>query len=102
MGARAVIALALAAACAGPAPSAEIVAVTPSPEPGHERALVAVHNAGGQGEVTIEVTLHAQGGRPIRETKTLDMEAHERLSLTIDVPAPAGDYTATVAAKYPD
>lgn len=101
MGARAVIALALAAACAGPAPFASVVAVMPSPVPGRERVLAVVHNAGGKGEITLEVTLRARG-RSIRETKTLDMEAHERLSLTIDVPAPPGDYTATAAAKYPD
>ena len=102
MGARALIALALAAACAGPDPSAHVVAVVPSPEPGHERAVIAVHNAGAGGEITLEVTLRAPGGRSLRESKAIDMEAHEQLSLTIDIPAPPGDYTATATAKYPD
>ena len=96
------IAVALVAACAGPEPSARIVTVAPSPEPGHERVAIAVHNAGGEGEITLEVTLRAPGGRSIRKTETVDLEAHERLSLTVDVPAPPDDYTATVSAKYPD
>lgn len=102
MDSRALIVLALAAACAGPEPSAKIVAVERSPEPGHERVTVDVRNDGGHGEVTLELTLHGHGGVVVRDTRHVDMESHERLSVAIDVPAPPDTYTASIDVRYPD
>ena len=102
MGARALIAILLAAACAGPDPSAAVISVAPSPEPGKERVMLHVRNDGRHGEVTLELTPRGRGGRMVRDTLHIDMKAHERLEVAVDVPAPADSYTATVQAKYPD
>jgi hypothetical protein len=103
MGARPLIMLAAAlAACPGPQPSAWVVAVGPSPEPGRERVLLAVRNDGRHGEVSLEVTLRGARGNIVRETRHVEMQGDERLSLTVDVEVPPDDYTATVSTKYPD
>jgi hypothetical protein len=102
MDSRPLIALALVAACAGPVPSAKIIAVAPSPEPGHERVTVAVRNDGGHGEVTLELTLRGHGGIVVRDMRHVDMDSHQRLSLAIDIAAPADTYTASVDVRYPD
>lgn len=104
MGARTLIAIAAAAvaACTGPDPSATVRAVAPSPQPGHERVTVDVANSGRHGEVTLELTLRGRTGAVIRETRNLEMDGHQRLSLVIDVAAPLDTYAATVVAKYPD
>ena len=76
MDARALIVLALAAACAGPDPSAQVVAVERSPEPGHERAMVAVRNAGAEGEIRRSSSRCTRRvAARVRETKTIDMES---------------------------
>jgi hypothetical protein len=102
VGARALIALALVAACAGPRPSVSVVAVAPSPQPGHERVTLAVRNAGGHGEIELAITLRGRDGSVVRDTRTLDLDAGQRVVVAIDVAAPPGQYAATASALYPD
>jgi hypothetical protein len=97
-----VIAMSMSSGCAGPDPSAHMVELAPSPKPGCERATVSVDNDGGEGEVTVELTLQARDGARTRDTTNVEMKAHERLLLTVDVAARPDDYTAIVSATAPD
>jgi hypothetical protein len=94
-----ILALALVG-CAGPSPNVEGVAVTPSPLPGHMRVTGTLINHGGGGTVELVVTL--RGAATIRTDQTLEVDAHQRVELAIDVAAPAGSYTADVEAQYPN
>jgi len=94
-----ILALALAA-CAGPAPVVEGVAVAPSPVPGHMRVTGTLINHGGGGTVQLIVTLH--GPATLRDDEKVEVDAHQRVDLAIDVAGPAGTYTADVHAQYPN
>jgi hypothetical protein len=94
-----IVALALAA-CAGPAPVVEEVAVAPSPVPGHMRVTGTLINHGGGGTVELIVTLH--GAATLRADEKVEIDAHQRVELAIDVAAPAGNNTADVLAQYPN
>ncbi|HEX5061301.1 MAG TPA: hypothetical protein VFV99_18165 [Kofleriaceae bacterium] len=101
MDTRALIAC-LLVACTGPKPHAEVVTVAPSPVPGHERVTLAVRNDGRHGEVTLEITLRGASGSVLHDTHHIDVQADERISVVVDIAAPADAYTATVEAQYPD
>ena len=94
-----ILALALAA-CAGPAPVVDNVAVAPSPVPGHMRVTGTLINHGGGGTVELVVTLH--GAATLRADETVDVDAHQRVDLAIDIAGPAGTYTAEILAQYPN
>jgi len=94
------VVFALLIGCAGPRPTVDSVAVTPSPVPGHVRVTGSLVNRGGHGTVAIHVALH--GAALVREDFTIDVSADDRIQLAFDVTAPAGDYTATMTAEYPD
>lgn len=99
MAARSLILLALVA-CAGPVPSVDHIAVIASPLPGHVRVTGELVNRGGHGDVELVITL--RGPSTIRADQMIDVKDGEHLSLAIDVAAPAGAYTATVDAEYPN
>jgi len=101
MDTRALIASMLVA-CTGPQPRAEVVMVASSPVPGHERVTLTVRNDGRHGEVTLEIKLRGTNGIVMRDTRNIEMHGDEQLSLAVDIAAPAGTYTATALAKYPD
>lgn len=66
------------------------------------RVEAVLQNSGGAGQVKLHVRLHdRRSGRAIAASRTVEVERHERLDTVIDVPANAGDYTATVTAVYP-
>ncbi|HEY6033202.1 MAG TPA: hypothetical protein VIV58_03055 [Kofleriaceae bacterium] len=91
---------ALLIGCAGPRPTVGDVAVTASPVPGHVRVTGSLVNHGGHGTVEIHVALH--GAATLRTDYTIDVSSGDRIALAFDVAAPAGDYTATLTAEYPD
>jgi len=105
VGARAlVIAGVLAAGCAGPDPQIDRVEIAAPRLPGHVRVdLVVVNGSGGHGEVQIQIQLRsARPPHTVSAERTLELEGHQRLELTVDVPAPDGDYVAEARAQYPD
>jgi hypothetical protein len=95
------LALALLVACAGPATTVDQVAVAASPIPGDVRVTGTLvnHNAG-HGTVELEITL--RGPVVVRFSQTMAVEANERLALALDIPAPAGSYSAEVVPVYPN
>jgi hypothetical protein len=104
MGARKLIALILGvAACAGPRPMVDTqgIALTPG-KSGYERVTIELHNAnGGHGQIDVEITLHGQSGRLIREIRTIELRAHEHLQVVADIAAPEDIYVASIETKYP-
>ena len=105
MGARAVAVVAMVVlGCAGPAPGIERVEVVQSHRPGCVRVeLVVVNRSGGHGQVQIEIMLRAaRGGRTLTAERPLELDGHQRLELSVDIPAPDGDYVAEARAIYPD
>lgn len=98
-----ILACGVLAACSGPRPRAEVLSVAPSPQPGHTRVSLDVRNEGrGHGEVEVEVILTSPRGNRFRETQIVELDAEERVALTVDVAAPPDTYVAAVRTKYPD
>jgi hypothetical protein len=105
VGARAVAIIAVVVlGCAGPAPGIERVEVVKPQRPGCVRVeLVVVNRSGGHGEVQIEILLRtARPGRMLTADRSLELDGHQRLELSVDIPAPEGDYVAEARAIYPD
>ena len=100
-----VTAMLLLASCTGPRVAASDVRVTRSARPGMYRVEATLRNRGGKGQVTAKVRLRA--GAAAREAgvytaeQPIDVERDDQVRLVVDVPAPAGDYTATVSIDYP-
>jgi hypothetical protein len=90
--------------CAGPAPAIEHVEVAAPRLPGRVRvALVVVNHSGGHGQVQIEIALRAtRPGRTVVTERPLELDGHQRVELTVDIPAPDGDYVVEARAIYPD
>ncbi len=103
MDSRAVIAALALAACSGPRPRVDVVEIEAAPAAGYERVTLAVRNeSGGHGEIELTITLRGASGRRIEETRELELDAHQRLELVVDIAAPPDTYTAAVSAVYPD
>src|ERR1044071_8490955 len=105
MGARALaVAAAVLLGCAGPEPQIERVEVVAPRQPGSVRvAVVVVNRSGGHGEVQIKIRLRsADRAHTLAAERALEIEGHQRLDLTVDIPAPDGDYIAEANAVYPD
>lgn len=102
MGARNLILLMLlAAGCRGPRPEVRDVHVSPAPEPGRYRVEATVENrGGGEGDVVMILRLR-DGDRVVQERTQLELKPHETSHLVKDVEAPAGSWTAHIAAQYP-
>jgi len=79
------------------------VTVTPSPSPGHYRVEALVWNeAGGEGEISVEIRLQdVSSGRTIQQERQLQLRGRDRVTLVVDVAAPAATYRADVRAEYP-
>jgi hypothetical protein len=97
------LALAATAACAGPDPVVEHATVGPSPQPGCMRVTALVRNRGrGHGQIEVEVVLRDRAARrTIHADRELELEAHETVELSADIPAPPGSYDVVATAKYP-
>jgi hypothetical protein len=103
VGARALIAGSFAlAACQGPRPDVTSSSVAPSPDPGFQRVTIHLRNAGGPGEVQLEISLRGCCGRVVRTSTTREVEAHASSLVVVDVAAPPDSYSVTVGADYPD
>ena len=95
------IIVAALAACAGPKPKARVVAVEPSPVPGHERVTLSIDNrSGGEGEVDVRIVL--RGPTTIVDSRTVDLRSHDHVDMFVDIAAPPGAYQATADAQFPD
>ena len=90
----------LLVACAGPRPSVDHVAVTASPQPGFQRVSAMLHNRGGGGEVTVDITL--RGKVVLREQRTVEMHGGDAIAFVADVLAPPDSYEASIEVTYPD
>jgi hypothetical protein len=105
MGARAIAAVAvIATACAGPDPRIERVDIVAPRRPGTVRvALVVLNRSGGHGEVQIKIRLRTpDGAHALAAERSLELDGHQRLDLTVDIPAPEADYVAEAYGVYPD
>jgi hypothetical protein len=105
MGARALAAAAaMAMACAGPDPWIERVDIVTPQLPGTVRvALVVLNRSAGHGEAQIKVRLRTRdGAHVVAAERSLELDGHQRLDLTVDIPAPAADYVAEASGVYPD
>ena len=105
MGARALAAVAaLAMACAGPDPRIERVAIVAARQPGTVRVvLVVLNRSGGHGEVQLKIRLRTPDGtHTVAVERSLDLDGHQRLDLTVDIPAPEADYVVEADSVYPD
>lgn len=110
--ARALIGAAVLVGCAGPDPAIERVAIVAPRLAGRVRVeLVVVNRSGGHGQVEVEIRLRPRDAVPgtvpaivpgIVIDRPVELDAHERAELTVDVPAPDGDYTADARVQYPD
>jgi hypothetical protein len=105
VGARALIAAALAGvalACSGPQATATDARVAPSPRDGFYRVETRLVNSGGRGQVELLVRLrNNQTGRVVTHQHPVDLQPRDRADVTIEVPAPPGDYAAEVEVQYP-
>jgi hypothetical protein len=107
MGARALAAAAAAAiamACAGPDPRIERVDIVAPRLPGMVRvALVVLNRSAGHGDVQIKVHLRTRdGAHVLAAERSLELEGHQRLEMSVDIPAPEADYVAEAHGVYPD
>jgi hypothetical protein len=105
VGARAlIIAGALGAGCAGPDPQIERVEVVAPRLPGHVRVdLVVINHSGGHGEVQVEIRIRSTSpARTVAAEREVEMAAHQRIELTVDIAAPEADYVVEAHAQYPD
>lgn len=103
MGARALIAGCFAlVACQGPRPDVKAYSVAPSPDPGFQRVTIDLRNAGGAGEVELDIRLRGCCGRIVHTSTTQKVDAHASSQLVVDVAAPPDSYAVTVEAQYPD
>jgi len=65
--------------------------------------VVVVNRSGGHGQVQLELRLTSTSPpRTLAAERSLELDDHERLELTIDIPAPDGDYAAAAHVLYPD
>jgi hypothetical protein len=102
MDSRALIVTLVVAACAGPRPEARVISVAPSPQAGDQRVTVDLTNhSGGEGEVELRVVLRGNGIEVAAE-QNVEMDGHQHLVVEVDIPAPAGTYTASATAQFPD
>lgn len=90
--------------CAGPDPRIERVAIVAPQLAGHVRVdLMVVNRSRGHGQVQIEIRLQRTSDpRSLAADRTLELDGHQQLELTVDIPAPDGDYVAQARAFYPD
>jgi hypothetical protein len=95
---------ALLAACAGPDPVVEHVAVMPSPLAGHTRIAVdLVNRSAGHGQIQVRMELRDTAtGELIVAERMLELSDHQRTQLVTDIETPAGQFSASVRAQYPD
>jgi hypothetical protein len=105
MGTRALIAAALAAciaACSGPRATATAARVRPSARAGFYRVEARLVNAGGRGQVELTVRLrNKETGRIVTQEQPVDLQPRDRADVTLEVPAPPGEYTVDVTVDYP-
>ena len=93
----------LLAGCAGPKPEVESVRVQRVRD-GKALVTIALRNQnGGDGEATVDVTLRDGSGAVVaREEIDVDLEPHERVTVSREIPVPgAGDVVALAEARYP-
>jgi hypothetical protein len=91
----------LAAGCRGPRPEVESFAMRAG-EPGTLVDVVVVNRNEGEGDVEVEVTLRSEGKVVSRETRTVPLYPHERVTVVVPVPVPyRRDLAADVKASYP-
>jgi hypothetical protein len=90
--------------CAGPDPRIEHVDIVASRRSGTVRvALVVVNRSAGHGQVQIKIRLHSNdGAHTLAAERALDIDSHQRLDVTMDIPAPDADYVAEASVVYPD
>ena len=95
--------LAATLACVGPQPLVEQQQTMAPARPGEPYTVIArLRNEGpGEGQVDVEVRLVAADGTTYRQSRKVDLEAHERTIVTVRIPAPAGHYVTQVNARYP-
>ena len=105
MGPRALAAAAaLAMACAGPDPRIERADIVAPRRPGTVRvALVVVNRSAGHGQAQIKVRLRTpDGAHALAAERSLELDGHQRLDLTVEIPAPEADYLVEATGVYPD
>lgn len=105
MGPRALaIAAAVVLGCAGPDPRIERVEIVALRRPGTIRVSLAVVNrSAGHGQVQIKIRLRSTDrAHTLAAERALEIDGHQRLDLTVDIPAPGADYVAEASAVYPD
>lgn len=93
--------LGLATSCAGPR-----VRVGPAEvragEVGHVLVETTFENAGGAGELKATARVRdRKTGRTFMAARSVGIGEKERLGVVVDVPAPPGDYVATVTVAFP-
>ncbi|HEY1954014.1 MAG TPA: hypothetical protein VGH28_00330 [Polyangiaceae bacterium] len=64
--------------------------------------MEVANDGGGEGQVELDVTLTSEDGTRFRDAQTVELHAHDRIRVAVDVAAPPGTYVGAVAAKYPD
>jgi hypothetical protein len=90
--------------CTGPRPrviSTEIQEPASEGDPYVVRAVV--ENTGrGEGQVSVDFRLESAGGVQYEATKTVDLNGHDRLTVSQEVFAPSGaEYQLSARVQYP-
>jgi hypothetical protein len=90
------------AACRGPRPTVVSSSLRPSAT-GESVVEAVIENAGGgEGEVRVEATLHAENRAVERASQEVTLRPHERVRVLIPVHVAAdGGYRLAVTARYP-
>lgn len=90
-------------ACRGPRPTVDRQQTVAPARPGEPYTVIArLRNDGpGEGQVDVEVRLVADDGTTYRQSRKVDLEAHERTVVTVRIAAPAGHYVTQVNVRYP-
>jgi hypothetical protein len=92
----------MASGCRGPRP--RVVSSIHRAAPGGGSVIEAVveNIGGGEGQVHVEATLRSAGGTVVRAERDVEIQAHERLVVTLPFHVAAdGSYRAEVSVSYP-
>lgn len=88
--------------CNGPRPTVTEVKLVPAASSDLQRVEATVANGGGEGQARLKIRLRdTRTGHIVESDKKVDLQAHDRLRVIVDIPAPPADYVPDVTAEYP-
>lgn len=94
--------LAVALGCRGPRATATEARLRPSSRTGFYRVDARLINAGGSGQVELTVRLrNKQTGWIVTQQQSVELQPHDRDDVSVELPAPPGDYAVDVSVQYP-